>query len=177
MGGQKWNPKLRGQNGSLKVGSLPSLHIFSSLWFFSLCFFSLFKQKEKNARRKHLKQKCKSEKAKAGAKSEKVEQELEGKLPPFSTYFFFSMVFFPLCLFFFPTWEKKDARKKHLKQKCKNGKAKARAKSERAKWELESKLPPFFWFFLLFSCVFFLLCVWKEEDDDNVSSSFSVVVL
>jgi hypothetical protein len=29
-----------------------------------------------------------------GAKSEKVEQELKGKLPPFSAFFFFSMVLF-----------------------------------------------------------------------------------
>jgi hypothetical protein len=34
-----------------------------------------------------LKWKCESERAKAGAKSERAEQELEGKLPPFSWFF------------------------------------------------------------------------------------------
>ncbi len=41
-----------------------------------------------------------------------------------------------------------------MKQKCRNGKAKARTKSEKAERELEGKLSPFFWFF--FSC--FLVC-------------------
>jgi hypothetical protein len=34
--------------------------------------------------RKHSKWKCKSRKAEAEAKSERVEWELEGKLPPYS---------------------------------------------------------------------------------------------
>jgi hypothetical protein len=47
-----------------------------------------------------------------------------------------------------------------MKRKCKNEKAEARTKSEKAKRELEGKLPPFFcFFFLMFSCVFYLLCV------------------
>jgi len=41
-----------------------------------------------------------------------------------------------------------------MKRKCRNGKAEARTKSEKAERELEGKLPPFFWF--LFSC--FLVC-------------------
>jgi hypothetical protein len=53
-----------------------------------------------------LKWKCRSEKAKAGAKNDEVEQELKGKLLPFFAYFFFSMVFFSLC-FFFLLFEKK----------------------------------------------------------------------
>ncbi len=32
------------------------------------------------------------------AKSENEKRELKGKLPPFSTFFFFSMVFFFFCL-------------------------------------------------------------------------------
>jgi hypothetical protein len=49
-------------------------------------------------RRKRLKQKGINKRGKVGAKSERVERELEGKLLPFSTIFFFSMVFF--CFFF-----------------------------------------------------------------------------
>jgi hypothetical protein len=41
--------------------------------------------------------------------------------------------------------------RKHLKRKCKSGKAKAGAKSERVKWELEGKLFPCSWFCLVVS--------------------------
>jgi len=34
-----------------------------------------------------------------------------------------------------------------MKRKCKNRKAKARTKSEKAERELEGKFLPFFWFF------------------------------
>jgi hypothetical protein len=37
----------------------------------------------------------------------KNERKLEGKLPPFSALFFFSMVFFPLFFFSFLLLEKK----------------------------------------------------------------------
>jgi len=47
MEGQKQEPKVRGQSESLKISSLPSLHIFSSLWFFFLCVFFLFYLKKK----------------------------------------------------------------------------------------------------------------------------------
>jgi len=40
-----------------------------------------------------LKQKGKSGMVEAGAKSERAKRELEGKLPPFSAFLFFSMVF------------------------------------------------------------------------------------
>ncbi len=49
--------------------------------------------------RKHLKQKGTSGRAKAGAKNERAEWELEGKLLPFSSFLFFSMVFFFPFLF------------------------------------------------------------------------------
>ncbi len=95
---QKW----KGQNGSLKVSSSPSLHFFSSLWlfFFPCVFFSSFVWKKKDAMRKHLKRKCKNERAKIRAKSERAEQELEGKLPLFSWFFFvvFLCVLSSLCL-------------------------------------------------------------------------------
>ncbi len=41
-----------------------------------------------------------------------------------------------------------------MKWKCKSKKAKVGAKSEKAEWELEGKLPPFSAFFF-FSMVFF----------------------
>ncbi len=125
---------------------------------------------------------------KAGIKSERAEQELEGKLPPFFTYFFLFMVFF------FFTWKEKDAKRKHLKWKCKNRKAEARAKSERVEWELEGKLPPFFWSFFccfLVCFVFFVfekkkkkmtlwpsfLCLRRRWWHNNMLLSFSLVVL
>jgi hypothetical protein len=37
--GQKREPKMKGQNESLKEGSLPSLHFFSSLWFLFIYLF------------------------------------------------------------------------------------------------------------------------------------------
>jgi hypothetical protein len=49
-----------------------------------LFFFSFLLLEKKNIRRKNrLKQKGRSGRAKARTKSEKVEQELEGKLLPF----------------------------------------------------------------------------------------------
>jgi hypothetical protein len=48
--------------------------------------------------------------AKAGAKNDEVERELEGKLLPFSAYFFFSMVFISLCFFFLLLEKKKMPR-------------------------------------------------------------------
>jgi hypothetical protein len=50
------------------------------------------------AMKKHLKWKGRSRRAEAGAKNEKVERELEGKLPPFSFFFVvFLCVLFSLC--------------------------------------------------------------------------------
>ncbi len=69
------------------------LCIFFLLYgFFSLCFFSFLLLEKKKMlgeileieMRKHSKWKCKSRKAEAEAKSERVEWELEGKLPPYS---------------------------------------------------------------------------------------------
>ncbi len=47
-----------------------------------------------------------NKKAEAGAKNERVEWELKGKLPPFFTFFFFSFA-----------WKEENAKKNHLKQK------------------------------------------------------------
>ncbi len=60
---------MKGQNESLKVSSLLSLHFFFLLYGF-LFFFSTLE--EKDVRKKRLKQKDKSEKAKGGAKSERA---------------------------------------------------------------------------------------------------------
>jgi hypothetical protein len=51
-----------------------------------------------------MKRKCKNGKAEARTKSEKVEWELEGKLPPFF-WFFFSC--FLVCFIFFMFEKKK----------------------------------------------------------------------
>jgi hypothetical protein len=82
--------------------------------FFPLCFFSFFHFEK---RRKHLKQKSINRRAGAKAKNEKVEWELKGKFPPFSTFFFF------VFLFFYFAWEENNAKTKHLKQKCKSERA------------------------------------------------------
>jgi hypothetical protein len=74
----------------------PSSAFFNLLYGFIFLFFCL---KKKDARRKHLKQKGRSGRVKAGPKSEKVERELEGKLPPFFAFLFFSMVVFSLFCF------------------------------------------------------------------------------
>ncbi len=71
--------------------------------------------------REHLKWKCKSERAKAGAKSERAKRELEGKLPPFC--WFFLLVFF-LCFVFFVFEKKKTMVMCHriLLWRCSNKK-------------------------------------------------------
>jgi hypothetical protein len=51
-------------------------------------------EKKKMQRRKRLKQKGKNKRLEVGAKNEKAKWELEGKFLPFSTFLFFSMVFF-----------------------------------------------------------------------------------
>ncbi len=49
MGGQKRESKVRGQSGSLKESSFPSLHFFSSMWFFfSFLMFEKKKMPRKN---------------------------------------------------------------------------------------------------------------------------------
>jgi hypothetical protein len=58
--------------------------------------------------------------------------------------------FFPLSIW----WE--DAKRKHLKRKCKSEKVEVEAKSEKAKRKLEGKLPPFSWYFF---CCFLVFCL------------------
>ncbi len=119
-----FQPKCRCKK--IKVNSFPFLHFFSSLWFFFLSFLLL--KNEKMPRRKHLKWKGKNKRLEAGAKGKKVEWELERKFLPFSAFFFFFVIFFNLF-----AWKQEDAKRKHLKQKGRNERAEAGAKSERAK--------------------------------------------
>jgi len=126
--GQKQEPKMKGQSESLKVNSFPSLHFVSFLrFFFSLCFLSFLLLEKKKMPRESTWHGS----AKAGAKSERAEWELESKLPPLCAYFFFSMVFFSLHFFFF-AWEEENAKRKHLKWKCKSERAKVGVKNEKA---------------------------------------------
>jgi len=60
-----------------------------------VCVF-VFSLEEEDAKRKHLKRKGKSRRAKAGAKSERAEQDLEGKFVPFFAFFFLYRFFSPL---------------------------------------------------------------------------------
>ncbi len=130
--GQNWEGKNGSQKWKGKVGAwkkVPSLFYIFFLFMVFLFFSSTWK--EKDARRKHLKQKAKSGKVETGAKSERVEWELEGKLLPFSA-FFFSDLWFSFSSFFFScAWEEENAKRKRLKQKGKNGKVEVRTKSER----------------------------------------------
>jgi hypothetical protein len=57
------------------------------------------------------------------------------------------MVFIFIFILFLTTWKEEDAMRKHMKRKCKNGKAEGRTKSEKVEQEFKGKLPPFFWFF------------------------------
>jgi hypothetical protein len=50
--------------------------------------------KTRRCQKKCLKQKGRSGKAETGTKSERAEQELEGKLPPFFAFYFFLWFFF-----------------------------------------------------------------------------------
>jgi hypothetical protein len=77
-------PKVRGQSESLKVSKLLPFFAF----FFFVCFSFLLLEKKKMLRKKRLKQKGRNMRPKMGAKSEKAEQELESKLPPFFAFFF-----------------------------------------------------------------------------------------
>ncbi len=77
--------------------------------------------------------------SKRSASLQMHKREKKGKLSPFSTFFFFSMVFFS---FFSSTWEK-DAKEKVVEKKGKNMRLEVGATGERAEWELEGKLPPF----------------------------------
>jgi hypothetical protein len=67
------HPKCRSKRK--KVSSLPFLHFFFLYGFFSLCvsLFFLLLEKRKMSRRKHLKQKGRNKKPKAGAKSERAK--------------------------------------------------------------------------------------------------------
>ncbi len=125
---------------------------------------------EKNAEEKAkgvFHPKCKSERRKVSSM-------------PFLHFFFFSMVFFSLCFFFFSsTWEEKDARRKRLKQKGKNGKAKAGGQMQEPKVKghsgslKESLFPSLHFFFfcmVFFSFVFFsfLLLENKKMPRENI---------
>ncbi len=103
-------------------------------------------------RRKRLKRKGRNRTPGMGAKNERAEWEFEGKIPPFFAFFSFSMVLF----FFSSAWEDEDVRRKHLKQKGKNGRAEVGAKNERVEQEFEGKFFPFSAFF--FPLWFFFLC-------------------
>jgi hypothetical protein len=77
------------------------------------------------------------------------------------------MVFFFFFLFFY-FLKKKDAKRKCLKQKGRNKKAKPRTKNEWVEREFEGKLPPFFAFFFFFMvfyplCFFFFLCLRRRK--------------
>jgi len=116
-----------------------------------------------------LKQKGKSGVAEARAKSERVKRELEGKLPPFFAFLFFSMVFKIFLLL---------EKKKMPGESIWNKRVEAGTKSKRAEHKFEGKLPPFSWFFFLKKiCVSCLLCVREEKDHGNAPSSSFVVLL
>jgi lipopolysaccharide export LptBFGC system permease protein LptF len=93
-------------------------------------------------------------KSKRIASSQMHKREKKGKLPPFFAYFYLSMVFFSLCLFFFLHFEK---RRKLLKRKNINKRVGAKAKNEKAEWKLEGKFLPFstFFFFVFLFFLFF----------------------
>ncbi len=79
-----------------KWETLFSLHFF--FLFYGFLFFLLL-EKKKMARRKRLKRKGRNNRRpKTKAKSEKAEWKLEGKLPPFSTFFSSLWFFLFLCL-------------------------------------------------------------------------------
>ncbi len=93
----------------------PSLFcIFFLLYdFFSLCvfFFFLLLEKKKMPKRKCLKWKGRNKSPEAGAKSERAEWELEGKLLPFFAFFFLLYDFFSLFFFSFLLLENKKMPK------------------------------------------------------------------
>ncbi len=142
---------MRGQSESLKVSSLPSLQ------FFFLCVFCLFFYlRRRRCQEKVLEMEVQKQEGKSRSQKWKPKWELESKLPPFFAYFFFSMVFF-LCFFSF-AWKEKNARRKHLKWKCKSERVEARVKSEKVKREFENKLPSFYAFFFFSMVFFFYVC-------------------
>ncbi len=96
---------MRGQSGSFKESSFHSMHLFSSLWFFFLYFFPFLLLDKKKMPRESIW----NRKVEVKAKSERVERELEGKLPPFSWFFF--VVF--LCVLFFFVFEKNKTMTMH----------------------------------------------------------------
>jgi cellulose synthase/poly-beta-1,6-N-acetylglucosamine synthase-like glycosyltransferase len=120
-----------------KGSSLLPLQFFFLYGFFFLCVFLSFPllEKKKMRRKKRLKQKGKNRRPEVVTKNEKAKCELEGKLLPFSTFLFFSMVFFLICFsfLFFCLFEKK----KMSRESVYNKRVEARAKNERAEWELK----------------------------------------
>ncbi len=145
-GTQKWEGKAR----AWKKAFL-SLHLFFSLCFFFL-FFLPFEKKMMPG------ESIWNKRVKTRAKSQKVEEELERKLPPFSVIIFFVMIIFFFVLFSFLLLEKKKMSGENVWNK----RVKAGAKSERVEQELEKKLPPVFailFFRYGFFCCFFVCFV------------------
>jgi len=143
-----------------------------------------------------LKHKCKRRKVEAGAKSEKVEWELEGKLPPFSTYFFFSMVFFSLCFIFLLLENKKMSGESvwNRSAKTRGQKWEPKVKGENGNLKVSSLTSLGFFFCCFLVCfVFFVFekkktkamcrrfllwwCSSKESSGNLLPSPSSLVVL
>jgi hypothetical protein len=146
---------------NLNVSSFPSMHFFLLYDFFPPLIFEKKKMLGEFFWNRRAEVRGQKQEHKVRRQSGSLK---ESSLP--SLHFFFPVWFFFLL-----------ERKKMLGENVWNKRAKVGAKSERAKWELESKFLPFFWFFfLLFFYVFCLLYVWKE-DVGNVSLFSSMVVL
>jgi len=78
-------------------------------------------------------------------------------------HFFFSMIFLSLCVSFSFYLRRRMPRRKCLKQKSRNKRVEAGAKSERAKQKLEGKLLPFATFIFFFSMVFLFSLLLLEK--------------
>ncbi len=140
-------------NENLNISSFPFLHFFSSMVFFSLCFFFPYVWGEEDAKRKCLKRKGKSKRVEVRTKNERAERKVEGEFPSFFAFFFFSMVFF----FFY-------LRRRRCKEKAfETEMQKQEGKSERAHRKFEGKLPPFSWFFLYCFLVCFIFSMFEEK--------------
>jgi hypothetical protein len=76
-----------------------------------------------------------------------------------------------LCVFlsFLLLEKKKMPKRRRLKQKGRNKRPEAKAKSERAKQKLEIKLPPFFtFFFLLYGFFSLFFCLRKRRCQEKM---------
>ncbi len=111
--GRSERAKLGAKSEGIMGAWRKALSLLCIFFFFIFYFILFFAWEEEDAKRKCLNW---NRRAKVGTKSEKAECKFEGKLPPFSAFIFFSMVFFSLFLFFFPfVWKEKDVMKKCLK--------------------------------------------------------------